>query len=202
MALQRRDRGRNSVRGGAAALRPFGSYLYRISGDVFLGVSVTEGGPTSLPPGSRACLPGRLRWGTSPSATGARGGLRVPGTATRRASCWTTSSPPCAFWRAGICCIYNDHLEEMIRTEADILEPAEGSRPGGDAGGLVPAIMRLAEGGTARRKHWCACPTGRADTSPQDRSSPWRAQRHRGGAGRLCAAARACSCARAGRRWG
>ena len=104
--------------------RPFGSYLYRINGDVFLGVSLSEEpadsfatrlqgmfkdpvtvGTLSFPLQIRVAACMYPQHGETPSALldHIQSALRFAKEAGRTIA------------------VYNDHLDEMIRTEADIL---------------------------------------------------------------------------------
>lgn len=104
--------------------RPFGSYLYRINGDVFLGVSLTQEGADSF----AARLQGMF---AEPVTVGS---LSFP-LQVRVAACvypehgdtpgvlldHIQSALRFAKEAGRSLCIYNDRLEEMIRTEAIIL---------------------------------------------------------------------------------
>lgn len=129
--------------------RPFGSYLYRINGDVFLGVSVTEESPTSFAARLQGVFAGPVTVGNLSFPLQVRVAACVypehgdtPGVLLDHIQ----SALRFAKESGDLLCIYNDHLEEMIRTEADILGRLKAAVREETLEVWYQPIMRLAEG--------------------------------------------------------
>lgn len=104
--------------------RPFGSYLYRINGDVFLGVSLTEESAVSFAARLQGMFAEPVTVGNLSFPLQVRVAVCVypehgdtPGVLLDHIQ----SALRFAKESGGPLCIYNDQLEEMVRTEADIL---------------------------------------------------------------------------------
>lgn len=129
--------------------RPFGSYLYRINGDVFLGVSLTEESAASF----------AARLGNMFAQPVTVGTLSFP-LQVRVAACvypahgetpgvlldHIQSALRFAKEAGRTLCVYNDRLEEMIRTEADILGRLKEAIRAETLEVWYQPIMMLAEG--------------------------------------------------------
>lgn len=104
--------------------RPFGSYLYRINGDVFLGISLTEEGAASFAARLQSMFADPVTMGNLSFPLQVRVAACVyPEHGDTPGVLLDHIQSALRFAKDGehAVCIYNDRLEEMIRTEADIL---------------------------------------------------------------------------------
>ena len=122
--------------------RPFGSYLYRINGDVFWASPCLGKGRLLLPTGCKSLFAEPVVAGALSFTLQVRiSRLYVSGTRqnAQRAAGPHQSALRFAKESDRVVTVYNGQLDEMIHTEADILRRLKGGHSGRDAGGLVPA---------------------------------------------------------------